>query len=157
MIQTDILAIDYKRLYEEQLAKCAEQGPLIASLRNEIHRQRLILMDAPMPDSGHEWLQNLQYKVKSLAGRVKAFESGEKYIDMNAAFKAQLAEKDRGNKKLKADLADAHAETATVRRYWSEVLDDLEKEHKKELGGKRPRDKGDGAAGAKRGAAARRG
>ena len=130
MIQYDIPP-DYGQLYEEQRAKCAEQETLLASLRKEIHQLRL--KDAPLPNSGYEWLQNLRYKVKSLGARVTAFESGEKYAEMKAAHKLQLSEKDREIQKLKAALADAHSQTVTVRKYWSEVFDDIEKEHAKAL------------------------
>jgi len=131
LIQTEIVAIDYKQLYEEQRAECVGQEALIASLRKEIHRLRL--SDAPLSNSGYEWLWNLQYKVKNLSARVKAFESGEKYAEMEAAHKRQCSEKDRENRKLKAELADANARNVTMSKYWSEVFDDMEKEHAKEL------------------------
>ena len=127
-------SIDNRPAYGEPVDKCAEQESLIASLRKEIHQLRL--RDAPLPNSGYEWLQNLRYKVKSLGARVAAFESGEKYAEMKAAHRLQLSEKDREIRRLKGELADAHSQTVTVRKYWSEVFDDLEKEHAKELGEK---------------------
>jgi len=80
-----------------------------------------------------EYITNLQYKVKALNARVVAFESGEKYTAMKESFVRQLSEKERENRRLKAELADANARTVTVRQYWSQVFDDMEKEHKKEL------------------------
>ena len=121
----------YGQPYEEALEKISALEALVASLGKENHSLRL--RDAPLPNSGHEWLQNLQYKVKSLAARVAGFESGEKYMQMRAEFKAQLAEKDREIKRLKKELADANAQTVTVRENWSQVFDDMQKEHEKEL------------------------
>ena len=126
--------VDYKRLYEESLQKIAAQEALISSLRNDIHRLRL--KDAPVSNSAFDWLANLQYKVKSLGARVAGFESGETYTDMKAAFKAQLAEKDREIKKLKGELAGSNARNVTMREKWSQVFDDIEKAHDKELKGK---------------------
>ena len=34
---------------------------------------------------------------------------------------------------MEYELSKAHSETVTVRKYWSEVMDDLEKEHRKEI------------------------
>lgn len=80
-----------------------------------------------------EYMTNLQYKVKSLSTRVQAFESGEKYAAMETAFKAQCSAKDREIRRLKSELADAHAQLITMRRNWSQVFDDLEEEHAKDL------------------------
>jgi hypothetical protein len=52
---------------------------------------------------------------------------------MQAGFKSQLLERDRKIKELKAELAGARKETVTVRKYWGEIIDDLEKEHRREL------------------------
>ena len=86
-----------------------------------------------MIDSSFEITTSLQYRVKALSSQVKAFESGEKYTKMQAAFKSQLLERDRKIKALKAELSAAHSETVTVRKNWSEIFDDLEREHRKEL------------------------
>ena len=132
MPKTEIMATaDCRQLYEQMLEKCAGQEALIAGLRKENHKLRL--RDAPLPNSGYEWLSNLQYKVKNLTSRILAFESGEKYIDMKAAFKMQLSEKERENRRLKAELADANARIVTVRENWSQIFDDMEKEHAKAL------------------------
>jgi len=80
-----------------------------------------------------EFMTNLQYKVKCLGARVQAFESGEKYTTMKSEFRAQLSAKDREIHKLKSELADAHSRLVTMRHNWSQVLDDLEKEHAEEL------------------------
>jgi len=80
-----------------------------------------------------EFMTNLQYRVKSLSARVAAFESGDKYTEMMAASKAQLAEKDREIKRLKSELADSNTRNVTMRENWWQVFDDMEKAHAKEL------------------------
>jgi len=78
-------------------------------------------------------ITNLQYQIKGLSARVRAFESGDKYIEMKEAFKKREAEKDREIRRLKAELADALRNNATMYQNWSEVYDDMQKEHAKEL------------------------
>lgn len=79
--------------------------------------------------SNFEYTKNLQYKVKVLTARLSAFESGEKYISMTSEFKSQISIKDREIKALKNELADAHANTVTVRNWYQEVIEDLEIEN----------------------------
>lgn len=80
-----------------------------------------------------EHITNLQYKVKSLTYQVESFKSGEKYVSMHSEFAKQLDAKNRENKKIKLDLANAHRETVTARKNWMQVFDDISKEHEKEL------------------------
>ena len=84
-------------------------------------------------DPNFEYITNLQYKVKSLSDRVQAFESGSIYKRMQMDFKSRISEKDREISRLKVELADAHCQITTVRRNWSQVFDDLEKEYSKGL------------------------
>jgi ATPase subunit of ABC transporter with duplicated ATPase domains len=79
-------------------------------------------------NANFEYTSNLQYQVKNLSARVRAFESGEKYTSMKAAFKMQLSEKDREIRRIKAELADAHSRAVTVRHNWMQVFEDTEKE-----------------------------
>ena len=132
MLQAETVGgLDYKRLYEEQLRINAGQGALIASLRRE--NRMLRLREVPLSSNGHEWLANLQYKVKSLTERISGFETGEKFTSMKADFKIQLAGKDKEILGLRSELADANARTVTVRENWLGVIADMEKEHAKEL------------------------
>jgi len=87
----------------------------------------------PMSNLRYEYTTNLQYKVRNLGARVKAFETGEKYTEMKANFKKQLAEKDKVIQGLKSELALANARTVTVRENWQQVIEDMEKEHGKAL------------------------
>jgi hypothetical protein len=84
-------------------------------------------------DAHFEYITNLQYKVKTLSARLRAFETGEKYDTLKSAFDAQLAAKDREIKTLKNELAVAHRQTIIVRKNWMQVNEDLEKEHAKAL------------------------
>jgi hypothetical protein len=82
---------------------------------------------------GFELITNLQYKVKGLEARVRAFESGEKYAALRTELKARLAGKEREIRGLKAELAGAYRQTAAQRHEWWGVFEDTEKEHEKEL------------------------
>jgi hypothetical protein len=132
MPQTEIIApADYRQLYEGLLAKSAEQETMVASLRKENHRLRL--SGLPLPNSGFEWLSNLQYKVRNLAAQVRDFKSGERYAKLQADHNAQVAALVRENNKLRRELAEAHGETISVRNIWDQIVDDLTKEHSGEL------------------------
>lgn len=84
-------------------------------------------------NSNFEFTTNLQYKVKSLSARVQAFESGDKYKAMQSEFKIQISKKNREIRRLKSELADVHCQIVTMRRNWSQVFDDLEKEYTNEM------------------------
>ncbi len=80
-----------------------------------------------------EYMSNLQYRVKSLARQVEEFKSGEKYRKMQESHRAVVRSLNGTIKKLRAELEKAHNEAAKVRKLWEEVIDDLEKEFRKEL------------------------
>lgn len=80
-----------------------------------------------------ETVSTLQYRNRSLTKQVEAFKSGEKYIQMEAAYKELLRFHHREIKRLEYELSKAHSGTVTVRRYWGEVMDDLEKEYRKQI------------------------
>ena len=86
-----------------------------------------------MNNAGFEYITNLQHKVKVLAARLSAFESGEKYVSMKSEFRSHLSMTEREIKRLKLELADAHTQMVTNRKGWTQVLDDMEKEHAKAL------------------------
>jgi hypothetical protein len=131
MLQASIIAIDYQRLYEEQLINSASQEALIASLRQANSELRANI--SPMSNLRYEYISNLQYRNKILKKQVKDFESGKKYTDMNALFNSQFAAQSGIIRDLKQEVARLNTQVVTVRQYWSEVHDDMEKEHKKEL------------------------
>lgn len=80
-----------------------------------------------------ETVSALQYRNRSLKKQVEAFKSGEKYIQMEAARKELLRFHQREIKRPEYELSKAHSETVTVRRYWGEVMDDLEKEYQEQI------------------------
>lgn len=87
-------------------------------------------------DYRSEYIQNLQYKVRTLSSRVRGFESGEKYISMKEVQRKIAADKDKEIRKLKLELAEANSATVTVRKNWMQTFDEVEKAHKKELAAK---------------------
>ena len=113
------------------MEKCARQEALIASQQKELRIYRL--SGAPLPNSGFEWLTNLQYRVKDLAAQVRDFKSGDRYVRMEGYHKDHIAIKDREIKKAKLELADANARNSTLMKNWFQAIDDQEKSHAKEL------------------------
>jgi len=87
-------------------------------------------------NANFEFITRLQYKVKTLTARVEAFESGKKYTDLMAACKTQLAAKDREITRLKNELSDSNSKFVTMREYWWQVYEDMEKLQLKELNNK---------------------
>ena len=89
-----------------------------------------------MYNSNFEYVSSLQYRVKSLTARVKAFESGDRYIAMRAQHKSELAIKDREIRRLKLEIADANSRAVAARNSWLQVVDDLDKEREKAINDK---------------------
>lgn len=71
----------------------------------------------------------LRMRLKTAENQVKKFESGEKYVQMQEQFKAIYREQNLTIKKLKRELADAHAQNITNRNKMFEVMDDICKEN----------------------------
>ena len=80
-----------------------------------------------------EQITTLQYRCRSLSKQVEDFKSGEKYRQMEEAYKKLLRFHNKEIKRLEYELSKAHSEAVTVRKYWGEIMDDLEKEHQKEV------------------------
>ena len=81
----------------------------------------------------YEQMTTLQYRCRCLSKQVEDFRSGEKYRQMEEAYKKLLRFHNKEIKRMEYELSKAHSETVTVRKYWGEVMDDLEKEHRKEV------------------------
>lgn len=73
------------------------------------------------------------YRIHALETELAAFRSGKKYIQMEERYQQEIRYLEGIIKKLRKELADARKETVTVRKYWLEVMDDLDAEHKKEI------------------------
>jgi len=80
-----------------------------------------------------EFISNLQFTVKALEARVRAFESGELYQTLQTRHEKQLAAQDREIRALKLQLTDAHAQIVTNRRNTFQVYEDMEKAHADDL------------------------
>lgn len=80
-----------------------------------------------------EVVSTLQYRNRSLTKQVKELKSGEQYVRMEEENKRLVRFHNREMKRMEYELSKAHSETVTVRRYWSEVMDDVDKEHKAEI------------------------
>lgn len=75
-----------------------------------------------------EAVSALQYRNRSLSKQVEEFKSGERYVRMEAEIKRLVRFHNREMKRMEYELSRAHSETVTVRRYWCEAMDDLDKE-----------------------------
>ena len=89
-----------------------------------------------MNNSQYEFITTLQYRVKSLQAQLEAFRSGNKYLQMEAEYKSLLHTEESQIHKLKVELSKAHAQTIDVRNKWWDTIEDIYKEHQKELAAK---------------------
>ena len=81
----------------------------------------------------YEQMTTLQYRYHSVLKQLEEFKSGEKYVKMKAEYQNLLRRYNKKVLQMEYELSKAHSETITVRKYWSEVMDDLEKEHLKTI------------------------
>lgn len=86
-----------------------------------------------MTNAQFDLVTNMQYAYKAMRHRVKAFESGEKYVSMKNEHTKQLRAKDVEIKKLKLELAKANSTIVTVRNNYFQVVDEIEEKHRQEL------------------------
>ena len=75
-----------------------------------------------------EFITTLQYRVKTLSQQLAEFKSGEIYQKMASDSKKLIRYYEHALKQKDVEISKAHCETITVRKYWSEILDDMEKE-----------------------------
>lgn len=80
-----------------------------------------------------ERVTTLEYRLKAAEAQLKAFISGEKYVQMEREFLRALRVEERRRRELEAEVARSHSETITVRNQWFAVFEDLEKEHAREV------------------------
>ncbi len=64
----------------------------------------------------------LRMRLKAAEDKVKAFESGRKYVQLQDKYQSIIREKERMIRGLKRELAKAHAQTVNVRNMWFENL-----------------------------------
>jgi len=78
-------------------------------------------------------MTELQYENRDLKRQLKEFKSGEKYLSMRADHKKQLEAEYARNRRLETELAEANIRAGIVQRNYQQVIEDIEKEHKKEI------------------------
>ena len=86
-----------------------------------------------MNNAQFEYMANLQYKVKSLTAQVNAFKSGEQYKKLENAHAKILVSKNCEIGRIKRELADVRQKYVDVRKNWQEVIEDMEREHAREI------------------------
>ena len=79
-----------------------------------------------------EYIWYLKFQISVKDRQLEAFRNGHKYTSLRADYEAVCRDLKKQIQSLKSELSKAHAETVTVRKNWSEIFDDLEKEHQKE-------------------------
>ncbi len=77
--------------------------------------------------------QELLFRIKLLGDRVKAFESGEKYVRMEKLHKIAREGDFKTIERLKKDLARERAEKRNVRELWYQTCSDIKNEYEKKL------------------------
>lgn len=78
-------------------------------------------------------MNNLECRLRAASLRIAAFESGDAYISLRESDQKVIRDYQNDIQKLKHDLGEAHKETIHVRNIWLNTLEDMEKEHQKEL------------------------
>ena len=87
----------------------------------------------------YELIATLQYRVKNLKAQVDAFRNGSKYQQMDAQYKSLLHTEESRIHKLEVELSKAHTQTIDVRNKWWDTIEDIYKDHQKELAAKNAR------------------
>ena len=80
-----------------------------------------------------EYIWYLKSKISIQERQLEAFRNGNKYVTMRNEYESVCRELNSKIRKLETELADANARNITIRKNWSEIFDDLDKEHGKEL------------------------
>ena len=80
-----------------------------------------------------EYIWYLKSKISIQERQLESFRNGNKYVSMRNDYEAVCRKQNAEINRLKAALADANADIVTVRKNWSEIFDDLDREHGKEI------------------------
>ena len=83
--------------------------------------------------NSQDYIRDLQYTVKALERKVKAFESGEQYLIQQKKYEKLCREQRNTINHLKNELKSAHEETRRVRKYDDEAVEDLIHDYEKKL------------------------
>ena len=91
------------------------------------------MLAAATEDSLYESYVVLQYRNKALQRELDSFRNGTRYKKLQEDHRRVIAGYIRENKNLRQELADAHAETVSVRNLWFEECDSVWEKSRKEL------------------------
>ncbi len=75
----------------------------------------------------------LRCEVKAQKQIIEEFKSGQRYLKLQEDYKRVTNGYIREIKKLKKELADAHAQTVSVRELWSDTCDQVWQEYRTEM------------------------
>ena len=84
-----------------------------------------------MFNSVFERITYLEYQLQAKKALIAAFESGDKYVQMQEEYRNNLRHLERRIKNLEAELESAYRSNTKMRKNWMDVFEDLEKEMKK--------------------------
>lgn len=75
----------------------------------------------------------LRLKVKGLEAQLESFKTGSAYVNLEKGYKSIIKDLNALVKRLEKELGKAHAQIVTNRNNFFDVMDDMEKDHEKEL------------------------
>ncbi len=78
-----------------------------------------------------DYIWYLKLKIANLERELASYKSGSKIKKLREDYERIIRSKDADIKRLKDEAAKAHAETVTVRKYWNEIFDDVDRERKR--------------------------
>ena len=84
-----------------------------------------------MFNSVFERITYLEYQLQAKKALIDAFESGDKYVQMQEEYRNNLRHLERRIKNLEAKLESAYRSNIKMCKNWMDVFEDLEKEMKK--------------------------
>ena len=80
-----------------------------------------------------EFIWQLKFELHNLKSELESYKNGHAMNKLRASYNGIIANLKARIRKLEHDVATAQNETISSRKAWSDVFDDLDKEHKQEL------------------------
>ena len=71
-----------------------------------------------------EYIWLLKLRVSNLTKQLDAYRNGNKIKSIRAEYESVIHKKDSEIRGLKSELAKSHAREVTIRKYWSQIIDD---------------------------------
>ncbi len=84
-------------------------------------------------DAASDYIWLLKVRNKALENRILSFENGHAYQLLLNYVNHVTLKKDSEVRAIKRELAASHNETVSSRKAWSQIFDDLDKEHNKQI------------------------